>query len=176
MNDKDKKPNPPKPPSIFQMAKNFSKDLAKYIKEGAPNVSNKVYIERLEACKACPNLIKDSMRCGLCGCLLEHKAKWKTTTCPDKPPRWKPVFLDKATIELQKNYEEQQKEEDRKQALIERKAAIEMAKAVNKKRGFGNLSAKDLQNPNKIKDTYNKIEKENNRENEEENNNSKTSK
>ena len=166
----------PKPPSIFQMAKNFSKDLAKYIKEGAPNVSNKVYIERLEACKACPNLIKDSMRCGLCGCLLEHKAKWKTTTCPDKPPRWKPVFLDKATIELQKNYEEQQKEEDRKQALIERKAAIEMAKAVNKKRGFGNLSAKDLQNPNKIKDTYNKIEKENNRENEEENNNSKTSK
>lgn len=34
------------------------------------------------------------MRCGLCGCLLEHKAKWKTTTCPDKPTRWKEQILD----------------------------------------------------------------------------------
>ena len=34
------------------------------------------------------------MRCGLCGCLLEHKAKWKTTTCPDKPERWKKQILD----------------------------------------------------------------------------------
>ena len=30
------------------------------------------------------------MRCNLCGCLLEHKAKWKTTTCPDNPQRWDP--------------------------------------------------------------------------------------
>ena len=28
------------------------------------------------------------MRCGMCGCLVEHKAKWKTTTCPDSPERW----------------------------------------------------------------------------------------
>jgi len=32
------------------------------------------------------------MRCGLCGCLLEHKAKWKTTSCPDS--RWKTQILD----------------------------------------------------------------------------------
>jgi hypothetical protein len=30
----------------------------------------------------CPHLIKKSMRCGVCGCLLEHKAKWKTADCP----------------------------------------------------------------------------------------------
>ena len=28
------------------------------------------------------------MRCGKCGCLVQHKAKWQTTTCPDEPSRW----------------------------------------------------------------------------------------
>ena len=34
------------------------------------------------------------MRCGSCGCLLEHKAKWKTADCPmskwpaqEQPPK-----------------------------------------------------------------------------------------
>tara|TARA_R110002051_G_scaffold323311_2_gene416488 strand:+ start:1230 stop:1727 length:498 start_codon:yes stop_codon:yes gene_type:complete len=156
----------PKPPSIFQMAKTFAGELTKYIKEGAPNVSNKVYIERLEACNTCPHLIKSSMRCGLCGCLLEHKAKWKTTTCPDKPERWKPVFMDKAALELKKNFDEQEEEEKRKKQLEDKKAAILVAKKVNAERGYGNLSAKDL-NPNKLKDTYSKIkdgQKDNNSE------------
>lgn len=81
-----------KMPSIFTMAKNFAKDLGKYIKEGAPNVSPKQYTERLEACNKCPNLKKKHMRCALCGCLVEHKAKWKTTTCPDTPSRWEAVY------------------------------------------------------------------------------------
>ena len=34
------------------------------------------------------------MRCTLCGCAVEHKAKWKTTTCPDKPTRWKPQLIN----------------------------------------------------------------------------------
>ena len=86
--------NKKKMPSIFTMAKNFAKDLGKYIKEGAPNVSAKQYTERLEACNTCPNLNKKHMRCVLCGCLVEHKAKWKTTTCPDKPSRWKHLYVD----------------------------------------------------------------------------------
>tara|TARA_R110002012_G_scaffold8255_3_gene38086 strand:+ start:12025 stop:12525 length:501 start_codon:yes stop_codon:yes gene_type:complete len=81
-----------KMPSIFTMAKNFAKDLGTYIKEGAPNVTHAQYTERLKACNTCPKLDKEKMRCTLCGCLVEHKAKWKTTTCPDKPPRWKPMF------------------------------------------------------------------------------------
>ena len=36
-----------KMPSVFSMAKNFAKDLSKYIKEGAPNVSNKQYVKRM---------------------------------------------------------------------------------------------------------------------------------
>tara|TARA_R110002073_G_scaffold49364_7_gene131805 strand:+ start:1569 stop:2072 length:504 start_codon:yes stop_codon:yes gene_type:complete len=161
----------PKPPSIFQMAKTFAGELTKYIKEGAPNVSNKVYIERLETCNTCPHLIKSSMRCGLCGCLLEHKAKWKTTTCPDKPERWKPVFMDKAALELKKNFDEQEEEEKRKQEILDKKRAIKAAKLVNEKRGFGNLKAKDLTS-NNLKVTYKKI---NDAENPEDNN-SKTSK
>ena len=77
-----------KPPSIFQMIKNFSKDIVEYIAKGAVNVSSEDYAERLDACKACPHLKQKYMRCGLCGCLIEHKAKWKTTKCPDSPERW----------------------------------------------------------------------------------------
>ena len=81
-----------KPPSLFQMITNFGKELSKYIKEGAPNVTPDQYTRRLTTCKKCPHLIKKSMRCGLCGCLLEHKAKWSTTDCPDKPGRWKKII------------------------------------------------------------------------------------
>ena len=80
-----------KPPSMFQMVKSFGKELTKYIKEGAPNVTPKQYVDRLRECKICPHIIEKSMRCGLCGCLLQHKAQWSTTTCPDKPSRWEAI-------------------------------------------------------------------------------------
>ena len=91
-------PTPPPPekvspvetPSLFQMIRGFTKDLTKYISEGAPNVSAEDYGDRLDACNSCPHLLKDSMKCGICGCLIENKAKWQTTTCPDTPPRWAP--------------------------------------------------------------------------------------
>ena len=92
-----------KMPSIFKMATNFAKDLGKYIKEGAPNVSHSQYTERLDACNKCPNLDKKSMRCTLCGCLIEHKAKWKTTECPDKPTRWKHLFKPLSTPKSDKS-------------------------------------------------------------------------
>tara|TARA_R110002012_G_scaffold233444_1_gene406634 strand:- start:536 stop:802 length:267 start_codon:yes stop_codon:yes gene_type:complete len=73
-------------PSILKMVKSFTKDLTKYIKEGSPNVTPDEYALRLDTCNACEFLKKSSMRCGKCWCLLEHKAKWKTTDCPDN--RW----------------------------------------------------------------------------------------
>ena len=85
-------PEDPKPPNMWQMAKNFSSSLAEYLAKGAPNVTTVQYLERLDICNNCPKLIRKSMRCGQCGCLLEHKAKWKTTTCPDDPPRWPSVI------------------------------------------------------------------------------------
>ena len=77
-----------KPPSMFQMLKSFSSELTTYIKNGSPNVSEENYTNRLAECHSCEHLDKKLMRCKLCGCLIQHKAKWKTTTCPDNPPRW----------------------------------------------------------------------------------------
>tara|TARA_R100000700_G_scaffold35511_1_gene44142 strand:+ start:7914 stop:8165 length:252 start_codon:yes stop_codon:yes gene_type:complete len=74
-------------PSVFKMIKNFSKDLGTYIAQGAPNVTEEDYKERLETCLECPSLKRDVMRCTTCGCKLEHKAKWKTSTCPED--KWK---------------------------------------------------------------------------------------
>jgi hypothetical protein len=78
---------PAKPPNIFKMMKSFTSDLSNYVKAGAPNCSEKDYKERLLTCDACPHLLRNMMRCGKCGCLVEHKAKWNTKTCPDN--KWK---------------------------------------------------------------------------------------
>ena len=83
----------PKLPSFFTMAANFTKELAAYAAKGAPNVSTESYVKRLDACNACPFLIKDAMRCGKCGCLLEHKAKWRTSDCPATPSKWAPEMM-----------------------------------------------------------------------------------
>lgn len=78
---------PAKPPNVFKMMKSFGKDLSKYVLAGAPNCTKEDYKERLLTCDACPHLLRHLMRCGKCGCLVEHKAKWKTTTCPEG--KWK---------------------------------------------------------------------------------------
>lgn len=75
-------------PSKIQMAKNLATAVAKHIASGADTVSNEEYEQRLAACNRCPNLV-ESERCGLCGCYVERKAKWATSTCPDSPQRWK---------------------------------------------------------------------------------------
>ena len=69
-------------PSIYDMVKGFVKEAVEYAKQGAPHVTAKQYEVRLK---------KDVERCGLCGCLVEHKAKWATASCPDTPKRWPKV-------------------------------------------------------------------------------------
>ncbi len=80
-----------KTPSIWEMTKSFTRDLSKWVAEGAPNVSQDDYKQRLSDCNSCEHLIRDKMRCGKCGCLVEHKAKWKTTKCPIDV--WKPQII-----------------------------------------------------------------------------------
>ena len=81
-------------PSLFQMLKTFTNDTAKFIKAGTPLVSKEDYAERLDTCIACEHVQKKHMRCGLCGCMLQLKAKMKTTTCPDTPSRWKEQIIN----------------------------------------------------------------------------------
>lgn len=77
--------------SPFKMLKDFAKEVHKFAEAGAPHVSTMEYKKRVDACAACPHLKKDVDRCGLCGCLVEHKAKWATASCPDTPKRWPKV-------------------------------------------------------------------------------------
>jgi len=75
----------PKKLSIFRMLNNFKKELVEYARQGAPNVDEHTYKDRLHTCNKCPHL-KNAYRCGLCGCVVEEKAKWGTADCPDN--RW----------------------------------------------------------------------------------------
>ena len=79
-------------PSVFKMISNFTKDLSTYIANGSPNVTPEEYQERLETCLKCPSLKRNVMRCTTCGCKVEHKAKWKTTVCPES--KWKEQDID----------------------------------------------------------------------------------
>lgn len=92
-----------KTPSLLEMMKNFANDVVDYAREGAPHVTKSQYNERLKVCEACPFLKKESMRCGKCGCIVEHKAKWGTTTCPEE--RWDPIKIGPAAkkVKLKKN-------------------------------------------------------------------------
>ena len=74
-------------PSALTMIKNFSKELTGYVAKGMPNVSSEDYQERIDTCFNCEHFLEKLKRCGACGCLVEHKAKWKTTNCPKN--KWK---------------------------------------------------------------------------------------
>lgn len=78
---------------MFDMIKTFAKEVKEYAKEGAPNVTEESYKARLAQCDNCEHLKRDAMRCGKCGCLVEHKAKWATSSCPDK--RWAKEIVGK---------------------------------------------------------------------------------
>ena len=65
-----------KPPSLFKMLRTFTEGVGEFIKKGAPIVTKE-------------HLQKKHMKCGLCGCMLQFKAKMQTADCPDKPSRWK---------------------------------------------------------------------------------------
>jgi len=91
--------------SVFQMVKNFAKETVEYAKQGAPNVNESDYQDRLNTCNSCEHLRAKEGRCGLCGCVVEHKAKWATSKCPDD--RWKPQVVGSGgkTVKLSKTKE-----------------------------------------------------------------------
>jgi hypothetical protein len=40
------------------------------------------YINRISICKSCPNLIKPTNNCKICGCFMNLKARLKNHNCP----------------------------------------------------------------------------------------------
>ena len=73
---------------LTTLLSNFIKEGTKYAKHGMPNVSPDEYTRRLKICYECEHLREANTSCGLCGCGMEMKAKWGTSTCPDTPPKW----------------------------------------------------------------------------------------
>ena len=73
------------------MVKNFASEAKEYIKQGAPNVTESQYASRVQTCDSCVHLERSEMRCGLCGCVIEHKAKWQTSSCPDN--KWEKIIV-----------------------------------------------------------------------------------
>lgn len=69
---------------FLKQLKTFKDEVIRFVREGAPIVTAEVYEQRLSTCDACPKL--DGFRCGVCGCVVEEKAKWETSDCPEK--RW----------------------------------------------------------------------------------------
>lgn len=89
----------PKKPSLITMVKNFAKDSAQFIKEGAPMCSAEEFEERMSICKSCEHLTEED-KCGLCGCFMPVKAGWKTTECADNPKKWGPLAGPEITHEV----------------------------------------------------------------------------
>ena len=88
-------------PTLLQMAKNFTKDLAANLKDGFPIVTQEQYEERLETCRTCDDYLEEARRCGKCGCYLEYKARMRASTCPMTPTKWK--ILDPTLTEYEKD-------------------------------------------------------------------------
>jgi|9_EtaG_2_1085328.scaffolds.fasta_scaffold02248_8 hypothetical protein len=74
----------PKMPSLTKRAFNFAKSATEYVRSGMQNVSETQYETRLKICEVCP--FRKDTKCSKCGCYIEVKAKWSTSTCPDN--RW----------------------------------------------------------------------------------------
>ena len=73
--------------SIVKMIQEFSSELGKFIKAGAPVVTKNKYQERIGICNACEHIKRPQFSCGKCGCNMSLKCKWATAKCPiDKWP------------------------------------------------------------------------------------------
>lgn len=69
-------------PSTAKMAANFLQSAAKHAMNGMGTVPEEVQQARLEICHGCEYFLKESNRCGSCGCFLGTKTKWSTSSCP----------------------------------------------------------------------------------------------
>lgn len=76
-----------KGPGLIQKSVNLTVDTAKYVTDGMINVNDTEYKRRLQICKECP-FFTAAESCLKCGCPMKLKAKRRSGTCPDDPPRW----------------------------------------------------------------------------------------
>ena len=68
-------------PSTVEMARNFLGAATDHVKNGLKNVDEEEQRQRLAICEVCPHLVEGG-RCGKCGCFLQTKTKWASSSCP----------------------------------------------------------------------------------------------
>jgi hypothetical protein len=69
-------------PSIAQKATGFIKSTISHAADGFANVSSEKKKQRQDICNACEFINKDNNTCNQCGCYLDVKTSWRTTSCP----------------------------------------------------------------------------------------------
>lgn len=70
-------------PSLWDQAKSLTQSVVTHVTTGMKKTGEELYQERLGICEECPLLIRDSMRCGKCGCFVRAKAKMDSAKCPE---------------------------------------------------------------------------------------------
>jgi hypothetical protein len=84
-------------PSFGKQVLSFGKALLKEagaFMTNADEVSDEEYLRRWNTCLTCPKLVRDSKKndqlcCGLCGCPMKNKCRWRSADCGDKgKPKW----------------------------------------------------------------------------------------
>jgi len=73
-------------PTTFDMLKNIlstGKDVVSgIVLEGSLLSEKELYEKRMSICSTCPNFIKESSRCKICGCFMAKKAILEKSKCP----------------------------------------------------------------------------------------------
>jgi hypothetical protein len=89
--NKNKRQNPNKMPSLPRLARNFGKALVESAKNRFRRVSKDIYDNRMRVCKKCPSdmvVLKDERpyRCSheSCGCFLVAKLLLESEECPEE--------------------------------------------------------------------------------------------
>ena len=69
-------------PSLWEQAKSLTTSVVTHVATGMKKTTEELQNERLAICEQCPLLIRDSMRCGACGCYVKAKTKMESAKCP----------------------------------------------------------------------------------------------
>jgi hypothetical protein len=72
-------PQPPKPPTMLEMAASFTKAVAKWGTSGFSCVDRETYAKRKLKCAECTS----RFRCPKCGCVIGLKIVLATEKCPE---------------------------------------------------------------------------------------------
>lgn len=68
-------------PGLFSQAKSLISSATKHVASGMGSSSEEEQQKRMSICQGCEYMRSDR-RCSKCGCFLDTKIKWKTSSCP----------------------------------------------------------------------------------------------